>query len=115
MRCWVLRICWMCSRSLASGALLRDSDGGSLQLTRPRRRLSLSRIAGGSLHIQFGARNGMRAMGSWVALAGCGALRACGCARQAGGARDIDAGIAQEVDGIWAVDNHAHPVLAPPE
>jgi hypothetical protein len=50
-----------------------------------------------------------------MALAGCGALLACGCARQAGGARDIDAGIAQEVDGIWAVDNHAHPVLAPPE
>ena len=26
----------------------------------------------------------------------------------------IDAGIAREIDTIWAVDNHAHPVLAPP-
>ncbi|HEX3985797.1 MAG TPA: amidohydrolase family protein [Acidobacteriaceae bacterium] len=26
----------------------------------------------------------------------------------------IDPGIAQAIDNIWAVDNHAHPVLAPP-
>jgi hypothetical protein len=27
---------------------------------------------------------------------------------------EIDAGIAQQIASIWAVDNHAHPVLAPP-
>jgi hypothetical protein len=59
----------------------------------------------------------MRAARAWVVLAACCALLACGCARHRGGddgARGIDAGIAQEIDGIWAVDNHAHPVLAPP-
>lgn len=40
------------------------------------------------------------------------------CSRQANNADvaagAIDAGIAREIDGIRAVDNHAHPVLAPP-
>jgi hypothetical protein len=27
---------------------------------------------------------------------------------------EIDSGIAQQIAAIWAVDNHAHPVLAPP-
>ena len=59
------------------------------------------------------------------ALRGCAALAACatllatmGCARHRpadGAAGGIDAEIAQEIDAIWAVDNHAHPVLSPPE
>jgi hypothetical protein len=61
-------------------------------------------------------------MRACVVLAACGALMACGCARHHHGdcraelaGRDIDPGIAQAIDAIWAVDNHAHPVLAPPE
>ena len=34
------------------------------------------------------------------------------CAQQA--KPEIDPGIAQQIGAIWAVDNHAHPVLAPP-
>jgi hypothetical protein len=59
------------------------------------------------------------------ALRGCSVLAACatllatmGCARHRpadGAAGGIDAEIAQEIDAIWAVDNHAHPVLSPPE
>ena len=30
------------------------------------------------------------------------------------GGPEIDPGIAQQIAAIWAVDNHAHPVLAPP-
>ncbi len=58
----------------------------------------------------------MRAMRAWVIVAACGALLASGCARhrEHDAQRGIDAGLAQEIDAIWAVDNHAHPVLAPP-
>ena len=44
-------------------------------------------------------------------------LASCGCAdhhRRVGPGDNIDAGIAHEIDSIWAVDNHAHPVLSPP-
>ena len=44
-------------------------------------------------------------------------LASCGCAghhRRVGPGNNIDAGIAHEIDSIWAVDNHAHPVLSPP-
>lgn len=43
-------------------------------------------------------------------------LAACGCAghHRVGPGHEIDAGIAREIDSIWAVDNHAHPVLSPP-
>lgn len=44
-------------------------------------------------------------------------LASCGCAghhRRVGPGDSIDAGIAHEIDSIWAVDNHAHPVLSPP-
>ncbi len=45
-------------------------------------------------------------------------VAACGCARHRGthhAGPYIDPGIAQTIEGIWAIDNHAHPVLAPPE
>ena len=53
-----------------------------------------------------------------LALAASGMMAATlACARHhpghAAGPR-IDPGIAQTIAGIWAVDNHAHPVLAPP-
>ena len=50
-------------------------------------------------------------------LAAVVVLSAGGCARQHDGARPdlgIDAGIAHEIDSVWALDNHAHPVLSPP-
>lgn len=28
--------------------------------------------------------------------------------------QQIDPAIARQIDGVWAIDNHAHPVLAPP-
>lgn len=54
-----------------------------------------------------------------LAGAAAGSLLAVtiGCARhhkQAPGPR-IDPAIARAIAGIWAVDNHAHPVLAPPD
>lgn len=49
-----------------------------------------------------------------AAAAASGLLAATlGCARYEPGP-GIDPGIAQAIAGIWAVDNHAHPVLAPP-
>ena len=45
-------------------------------------------------------------------------MAACGCARHRSAERTgpyVDPGIAQTIDSIWAVDNHAHPVLAPPQ
>lgn len=44
-------------------------------------------------------------------------LAVSGCAshdRRAGPENEIDRGIAHQIDSIWAVDNHAHPVLSPP-
>jgi uncharacterized protein len=51
----------------------------------------------------------------WAVVA-CGALAATGCAghRHHHHERGIDPEIARQIDSIWAVDNHAHPVLAPP-
>lgn len=45
-------------------------------------------------------------------------LVACGCAghhRRVGPGHDIDADIGRVIDSTWAVDNHAHPVLSPPD
>ncbi|HEY6446457.1 MAG TPA: amidohydrolase family protein [Acidobacteriaceae bacterium] len=57
-------------------------------------------------------------MRGWAAMAVTAALAAStGCAHhhdERAGPR-IDPGIAQLIDSIWAVDNHAHPVLAPPQ
>jgi uncharacterized protein len=52
----------------------------------------------------------------WAVVA-CGALAATGCAghRHHHGVRGVDPEIARQIDAIWAVDNHAHPVLAPPQ
>ena len=50
-------------------------------------------------------------------LAAVVVLSANGCARHHDAARPdlgIDSGIAHEIDSIWALDNHAHPVLSPP-
>lgn len=44
-------------------------------------------------------------------------LAACGCTGhqgRVGPGDEIDGGIARQIDSIWAVDNHAHPVLSPP-
>lgn len=63
----------------------------------------------------------MTTMRAWAAVAASAALAATGCTHHhdghtgRGGSADIDAGIAQTIDSIWAVDNHAHPVLAPPQ
>lgn len=47
-----------------------------------------------------------------------GALLVCsGCAghhRSSSAGAHVDAGIAAVIDETWAIDNHAHPVLAPP-
>src|SRR6202021_321579 len=56
-------------------------------------------------------------MRAWAAsAAGAVLFIACGCAGHGHhhGAK-IDPEIAQTIDSIWAVDNHAHPVLAPPQ
>ena len=45
--------------------------------------------------------------------AGCVVLPAAFCHAQQSPS-EIDPGIAQQIAAIWAVDNHAHPVLAPP-
>jgi uncharacterized protein len=59
----------------------------------------------------------LKIMRTFAAAAAGGLLAATlGCARHPrheAGPR-IDPGIAQAIAGIWAVDNHAHPVLAPP-
>jgi hypothetical protein len=53
-------------------------------------------------------------------LVGLGAallLAAAGCSRpprHVGPGQEIDSGIAREIDSVWAVDDHAHPVLSPP-
>lgn len=51
---------------------------------------------------------------AWIAVLML--LGACGCSerQRVGPGHEIDAGIAREIDSIWAVDNHAHPVLSPP-
>jgi len=52
-----------------------------------------------------------------VALGAALLLAACGCSsppRHVGPGQEIDSGIAREIDSVWAVDNHAHPVLSPP-
>lgn len=51
------------------------------------------------------------AIGAAVLLAACGYAGNHG---RAGPGNNIDAGIAHEIDSIWAVDNHAHPMLSPP-
>lgn len=59
----------------------------------------------------------MRTRRTLLLLAMTGWLTASlGCTgrRQPAGEDDVDAGIAREIDGTWAIDNHAHPVLAPP-
>ena len=49
-------------------------------------------------------------------VAVCALLATSGCAGpHRRGDDGIDPRIAQRIDAIWAVDNHAHPVLAPPE
>jgi hypothetical protein len=56
-------------------------------------------------------------MRAWASSAASAALFiACGCAGHGHhhGVK-IDPEIARTIDGIWAVDNHAHPVLAPPQ
>ena len=46
-------------------------------------------------------------------VAACMVLPAAFCFAQQS-TPEIDPGIAQQISAIWAVDNHAHPVLAPP-
>jgi uncharacterized protein len=52
---------------------------------------------------------------SWAVVV-CGALAATGCAGHGHHHRErgADPELARQIDAIWAVDNHAHPVLAPP-
>jgi uncharacterized protein len=60
----------------------------------------------------------MKRMRMWVAVAACAGLAAAtGCVehRNPSGAHRVDPEIAQQIDAVWAVDNHAHPVLAPPQ
>jgi uncharacterized protein len=58
----------------------------------------------------------MKFNGTWWVMAACAALATTGCAGHGhhGNERAIDPEIARQIDAIWAVDNHAHPVLAPP-
>jgi uncharacterized protein len=58
--------------------------------------------------------SGMRAS---VAVGMCAVILCTGCARHqdAKAAHRVDPEIAREIDAIWAVDNHAHPVLSPPD
>jgi uncharacterized protein len=53
----------------------------------------------------------------WTAVVACGALAAAGCSghRHHHGEHGVDREIARQIDAIWAIDNHAHPVLAPPQ
>ena len=62
----------------------------------------------------------MSRLRSILCLAAAGSL-ALGCMghhdrgnRMADGGPKVDEGIARVINGTWAVDNHAHPVLAPP-
>ncbi|HTW48385.1 MAG TPA: amidohydrolase family protein [Acidobacteriaceae bacterium] len=54
--------------------------------------------------------------GLWAVVA-CGALAVTGCSGHPDhhGKRGVDPEIAHQIDAIWAIDNHAHPVLAPPQ
>jgi len=58
----------------------------------------------------------MKTMRMGWAFVACAVLAATGCAghRHHRGEHGVDPEIARQIDGIWAVDNHAHPVLAPP-
>jgi uncharacterized protein len=56
----------------------------------------------------------MKSLRKFVALAAAwAALPAAFCCPQQT-TTEIDPGIAQQIASIWGVDNHAHPVLAPP-
>lgn len=56
----------------------------------------------------------MKYMRQLVSLAVAGFLLPAGSVAQQM-TPEIDPGIAQQIAAIWAVDNHAHPVLAPPQ
>lgn len=56
----------------------------------------------------------MKYMRQLVSLAVAGVLLPAGSVAQQM-TPEIDPGIAQQIAAIWAVDNHAHPVLAPPQ
>src|SRR6185312_4342121 len=45
-----------------------------------------------------------------LSLALAGLLLTTGCCI----GQQVDSAIAKQIDSIWAVDNHAHPVLSPP-
>lgn len=56
-------------------------------------------------------------MKTCVGLVAVVLFTACGCARHHESTQPnlgIDSGIAHEIGSIWALDNHAHPVLPPP-